>query len=249
MLDVIYWIIPLSILAGFITSVAGGGGILFVTTATAFGLDPLNAMALNRITDIGVICGSLGNYRRVPEVPLKEIVRFIPLTLFGAVIGANFVVELSDTYLQALIVGAAIFAIIITAVQPKPIQSSSNNVIFIGYVIIACVGLWEGMIAMAGATLFILAVHYFFNLDYLKARVVQMYTAIPETLISAGILTMHSTVNLKLGLIAYFSATIGAFLGSKMVVAGGQSYIRVGVMGVSLLMVTKLILIDWLHLF
>ncbi len=247
-MDILYWLIPIAMIAGFITAVAGGGGVLFVTTAVAFGLDPLNALALNRLTDIGVICGSFNNFRRVPEIPTKELIKFMPLMLFGAIIGANLVVDLSDIYLRVLIIGAAVFAIAMIILQPQPNIKSSKKLMILGYFAIALVGLWDGMIAMAGATLFILAANYFFNMDYLKARVVQMYAGIPETLISAGILTFHSAVTLKIGLLAYFSATIGAYLGSKLAVRGGKDYIRIGMIIVSVLMVAKLIFVDWLQL-
>lgn len=235
---------PVAMLAGFVTAIAGGGGIFFVTTGIAMGLPSLNVLALNRITDIGVLTGCFNNFRKVPEIPWRSIKIFTPLFLIGAIGGASFSVSISDATLQITLIGASILAITLVIIKPRPKVSLGRKFFLVGYFCIFLVGFWDGAIAMAGTTFFMIATHYFFGMDYMKARVVNMFTAIPETLTSAAILTYHSTVDLKTGLILYIAAVIGAIIGSKLVITKGHEFIRYGMIGVSLVMISKLIIYD-----
>lgn len=236
--------IPVAALAGLITSIAGGGGILFVTTAIALGMPSLNALALNRITDIGVLTGCFNNFRKVPNIPWRSIKIFTPLFLLGAIAGASFSVSIPDNILQIILVCASIIAISLVIIKPRPKVTAGRKFFILGYFAIFLIGFWDGAIAMAGTTFFIIAAHYFFGMDYMKARVVNMFTAIPETLISAAILTYHSTVDWKMAITLYIAATIGAIIGSKLVITKGHQFIRGGMIAVSLLMIAKLIIYD-----
>ncbi|PCH98752.1 MAG: hypothetical protein COB76_06770 [Alphaproteobacteria bacterium] len=242
--DLLLALIPAAFIAGFITSIAGGGGILFVTTAIALGVPSLNALALNRVTDLGVLTGAFNNFRKVPEIPWRSIKIFTPLFLIGAIAGASFSVSIDEATLQTLLIGAAVLAIGLTIIRPRPQVSGERKWFLIGYFFIFIIGFWDGAIAMAGTTFFMIAAHYFFGMDYMKARVVNMFTAIPETIISAAILITHSTISLSTGLTLYVCAAIGAYVGSKIAITKGQEFIRYGMIAVSVMMIAKLVIYD-----
>lgn len=245
MMDIMLAImIPVAFVAGFITSIAGGGGVIFVTTALALGMPSLNALALNRITDIGVLTGSFNNYRKIPEIPWRAIKIFAPLFLIGAIGGASFAVSIADETLQAILITASIIAITLIIIKPRPRETASRRFIFIGYVMIFLIGFWDGSIAMAGGTFFLIACHYFFQMDYMKARAVNIFTVIPETLVSAAILTYHSTITWQMGLALYIASIAGAYVGSKLAIKKGHEFIRMGMIVVSCLMIAKLVIVD-----
>ena len=237
-------LLPVAVLAGFITSIAGGGGIVFVTTAIAIGVEPLNALALNRVTDLGVLTGSFNNFRKVPHIPLRSLKLFAPLFLFGAIFGASFAVSIPQDILQIILICASILAITLVIVKPQPQLQANKKLLILGYISIALIGFWDGAIAMAGTTFFIIAAHYFFGMDYMKARVVNMFAAIPETIVSTAILTYHSTVTIMMGASLFTAATLGAFIGSKLAVKKGHEFIRTGMIYVSILMIVKLVVYD-----
>lgn len=242
--DLLLVMFPIAVIAGFITSIAGGGGVLFVTSAIALGMEPLNALALNRVTDLGVLTGCFNNFRKVPEIPLRSIKICAPLFLFGAIFGASFAVSIPQDILQIILIVASLIAISLIIIKPRPKITANQKFYVLGYAVIGLVGFWDGAIAMAGTTFFIIAAHYFFNMDYMKARAVNMFTAIPETIVSASIITYHSTVTWVMGISLYLAAVIGAFVGSKLAVKNGHEFIRLGMIGVSLLMIAKLVIYD-----
>jgi uncharacterized membrane protein YfcA len=123
---------------------------------------------------------------------------------------------------------------------------ANKKLLILGYISIALIGFWDGAIAMAGTTFFIIALHYFFGMDYMKARVGHMFTAIPETIVSTAILTYHSTVTIVMGVSLFIAAAIGAFIGSKLAIKKGHEFIRTGMIYVSILMIAKLVIYDFL---
>jgi uncharacterized membrane protein YfcA len=241
---ILFIMIPIAALAGFVTSIAGGGGILFVTSAIALGMPSLNALALNRVTDIGVLTGCFNNFRKVPEIPWRSIKIFTPLFLIGAIFGASFSVSIPDNTLQIILITASVLAISLVIIKPRPQVTAGRKLFLIGYFCVFLVGFWDGAIAMAGTTFFMIATYYFFKMDYLKGRVVHMFVAIPETLVSAAILLYHSTVDWRTAIILYLAAVVGAVIGSKLVITKGHEFIRGGMIAVSCIMIAKLIIYD-----
>lgn len=58
----------LGLVMGFVTSVSGGAGVFAVPTMLAFGIPPINALTLNRFSDVGVVFGAANNYWKAKVV-------------------------------------------------------------------------------------------------------------------------------------------------------------------------------------
>ena len=124
----LYLIIPLSLAMGFVTSISGGGGVFGVPTMLAFGIPPINALALNRISDLGFVSGSLKNYLKTQEFDAKlATVISIPLTL-GAFCGAMFSTHAPTAVLQWVIIFAIFVGIglLLYPVRPKPADTKPH---------------------------------------------------------------------------------------------------------------------------
>lgn len=70
---------------GLVTSISGGAGIFAVPTMLAFGIPPIGALALNRMSDVGVVTGALRNFWKAKIIEhmksTGEWGQFFPLTL------------------------------------------------------------------------------------------------------------------------------------------------------------------------
>ena len=95
-----------SFIMGFVNSIAGGGGVFGVPAMLAIGLPPVNALTLNRISDIGNIVGSLRNYKKVDGFDARLAYLAVPPILIGAFVGANFITGLSEETLNQIVLGA-----------------------------------------------------------------------------------------------------------------------------------------------
>ncbi len=246
----LYLLIPLSFAMGFVNSITGGGGVFGVPALLAMGFPPVNALALNRISDFGYIAGSVRNYMRIPDFRLKFALMITPFILVGAFIGANIVIALDPEMLNIIIVGAVLIGVffLLYPFQPKEDDTARPHYIA-GFIGVFLLGLWDGAFAMAGGTFGVLILVLLFHRSYLGAKSIMTTAAVPETVLSMAILWSNSTVDLEMAGMMFFSSIVGAYIGSKLAIKRGSRFIRYAMIAMALVMVAKLLVFDIFKLF
>lgn len=227
---------------GFITAVSGGAGVFAVPTMLAFGIPPVGVLALNRMSDVGVVLGALRNYWKI--VDWKLAFKVFPFLAVGSYIGAKVVINMSEKDLQMIIPVGVVIGMIFLVKPARPFKSDVQAAKWrkiLGFFMLLVVGVWSGALAMAGATFAVLVLVYFFGKQYVQARSVEVVAAVPETLISAVILVSASTIDYSWLLAMFISSFIGAFLGSKMAIKHGDKFIKAGMVFIGIVMLAKLI--------
>ncbi|RLC35201.1 hypothetical protein DRH14_01405 [Candidatus Shapirobacteria bacterium] len=236
----------LGLTMGLVTSISGGAGVFAVPTMLAFGIPPINVLALNRTSDVGVVFGALRKYHKSKNIDWKlALLVAIPLSI-GALAGVNFVINIPENILNYIIL-AGVFVGTFFLLKPiKPQQvTQSKSFSKLGYVFLLAVGFWSGALGMAGATFAVLVLAHFFNKTFLQARATDIVAAIPETLISTTVLYFGSTVSFAFLLTILVSSFVGAWVGSHLAVKHGSVFIKRGMILISIVMIIKVI-VDFL---
>jgi uncharacterized membrane protein YfcA len=238
----IFLISILGLLMGVISAISGGSGVFGVPTMLALGIPPINVLTLNRMSDVGVVFGALRGYHKAKIIDWKlALIIAIPLAI-GSFIGANTIISLPDKIIKYIILVGVFIGIFFLL---KKTRSDKNNAKamnkWLGLGLMLVVGIWSGLLAMAGATFAVLVLVYFFNKDYLQARSTDIVAAIPETLIAAIVLFMGSTVSIFLIMTMILSSFIGSWIGSHIAVKNGNNFIRKTMIGIAILMLIKVI--------
>jgi len=229
---------------GLVTSISGGAGVFAVPTMLAFGLPPINVLALNRISDVGTVFGALRAYYKSKSIDWKLAgIIAIPLAI-GSFFGASVVVRLPTEILKYVILVGVVIGIFFllkrrTKLKTKP---SKNMISWIGLFLMLLVGIWSGALGMAGAIFAVLILVYFFHKRYLQARSTKIAAAIPETLISATILVMASTTSFLILSTMFISSFVGSWIGSHLAVKRGDNFIRRVMVGIAIVMIIKVII-------
>lgn len=238
----IFLISVLGLVMGFVTSVSGGAGVFAVPTMLAFGIPPISVLALNRMSDVGVVFGALKNYWKV--VNWKLALKIFPFLAVGSYLGANFVIRMDPAHLHSLILFGVVVGMIFLVKPARPfksdVQAAKWRKIF-AFFMLFVVGIWSGALAMAGATFAVLVLVYLFSKKYVEARSIEVVAAIPETLISSVILISAANVNYFWLLAMFLSSFVGAYAGSHMAVKHGDKLIKIAMIGIGLIMLAKLI--------
>lgn len=245
----IVFLIPLGLIMGVITSIAGGAGVFAVPAMLAFGLPPVDTLALNRTSDLGVLIGAARNYSKVGEgFEVKRILLVAALLSLGAFVGAQFSVRVPSDFLRWFIIFAVFVGIffLLYPITPKESANHKPNM-FLGIPVLLCVGFWSGSVGMAGATFAVLVLVTIFRYSFLKARATDIFAAIPETIISTAVLSLHAQASLSYYIAMFLSSALGAYAGSHLAVRRGSNFIRYAMVGVSVLMVIK-VLYDLLYI-
>lgn len=235
----------LGFVMGIVTSISGGAGVFAVPTMLAFGLPPVNVLALNRMSDVGVSFGALRNYWKAKVIDWKLVIKIIPFLALGSYIGANIVVNLPEKSLKYIILVGVFIGMLFLIKPARPFinaQGTSKAKKIFGFLVIFLIGIWNGALAMAGATFAILALVYMFDKYFVEARGIEIVAAIPETLISTTILVLASNVNYIWLLTMFIASFAGAFLGSHLAIKKGDNFIKKCMVLIGVLMIAKVII-------
>lgn len=234
----------LGFVMGIVTSISGGAGVFAVPTLLAFGIPPVNALALNRMSDVGVVLGALRNYWKSRSIDWKLAFKIMPIMAVGSFAGAKVIINVPTEYLKHIVLGGVIIGMIILLRPTRPLmdkhESTPTKMVF-GYFLMLLVGIWGGALAMAGATFAVLVLVYLFGKKFVEARSTDIAAAIPETLIATTILTMASTVSYLWLLTMFISSFCGAFLGSHMAVKRGDAFVKKSMIAIGIVMIAKII--------
>ena len=93
----------IAMLAGFIDSIAGGGGLLTVPSLLAAGLSPAQALATNKLQSVGGSFSASLYFVRRGAVNLNEQWLNIAMTLLGSVLGAILIQRLQADFLRQML--------------------------------------------------------------------------------------------------------------------------------------------------
>lgn len=95
---------PLVFLAGFVDSIAGGGGLISLPAYMAAGVPPHYALGCNKISSsMGTMISTI-RYIKSGAVDFKIVPASIGFALVGSAIGANLALLVSEDFLKAFLI-------------------------------------------------------------------------------------------------------------------------------------------------
>lgn len=146
-----------------VTSISWGAGVFAVPTMLAFGIPPINVLALNRTSDVGVVFGAIRKYSQSKNINWKlAILVAIPLWIW-ALIGSNFVLNIPKDLLNYIILfGVIVWIYFLLKPIKEYTESENESFSILGVIFLLLVGFWSGAFWMAGATFAVLVLVNFF---------------------------------------------------------------------------------------
>ncbi|WP_285726502.1 sulfite exporter TauE/SafE family protein [Psychromicrobium xiongbiense] len=248
--DLSLWTLLLIVVAGFgagwIDAVVGGGGLLQLPVMLMVpGITPVQALATNKMGSIfGTATSSVAYYRRVgPD--LRTALPMAAIALLGSLGGAVLAANLPQSVFKPIIVVALIVVAIFTAATPRlgaetALRHSGSRHHVLAGVIGAGIGFYDGLIGPGTGSFLVIALVSVLGYAFLeasaKAKIVNLAT-------NAGALMFflpHGSLLWGLGLVLGASNMGGAYLGARMAVARGNTFIRVVFLTVVAALILKL---------
>ncbi len=239
-------VIAVGVVAGIINTLAAGGSMITLPVLMALGLPPNMANGTNRIAIFlqNVVGVSSFHKKKVMDFPSGFKVG-IPAAL-GAVAGAFIAVNLNDEVMKLAIAGVMILVFFLILLKPNRWINSHETHPPIPYwvqvIVFFLVGIYGGFI-QAGVGFFLLtSLVLGSGYDLVKSNALKLFVILLYTPIALLIFFLHKDVNLWMGLLLAVGNMTGAWLGTKIAVKWGASFIRWVVLGAILVASAKLIL-------
>jgi uncharacterized protein len=239
----IFW--SVSIFAGFVDSIAGGGGLITIPALLAAGLPTTSALATNKLQGtFGSFSASL-NFIRKGYVSLGELWLAIAFTFVGAAVGTILVQSLDPGFLRGaipflLIASAAYFAFSPRAGDIEGQQRMS----YPAFAALVCtaIGFYDGFFGPGTGSFFAAAHVALLGFPLTKATAHTKVLNFTTNFASLMFFIAGGKILWMLGCVMGTGQFLGARLGSQFVIGRGGAAIRPVLVTVCLVMTAKLLL-------
>ncbi len=232
--------------AGWIDAVVGGGGLLQLPALLLIpGISPVQALATNKLASVFGTATSSATYYRRAKPDLRTALPMAIIALIGSFGGAAVATVLPPAAFKPIIVIALLAVALFTAFRPQ--MGAATQLRFHGHkhhIMAGAAGLgigfYDGMIGPGTGTFLVITLVALLGYDFLqasaKAKIVNLAT-------NAGALMLfipHGAVLWLLGGILAVANVAGSYLGSRMAISRGTTFIRVVFLVVVIALIGKL---------
>ena len=208
-----------AVFASAIGTLIGGASIITIPVLILLGLPPHTAIGTDRFGIIGV--GVAGWY----EFHKKGLINYrigwivaIPV-LFGSALGANIVLQISESVLKVVIVVTTIiltvFLLLNSGMGVEKRKTAINKKEYIiGAVLSFIVGIYGGFYGAMAGTFSMYILIAWFRQTFIQSAATQKLASISMTVTAATIFSMHDAIDYSLGLAMLTGCLVGSYLGA-----------------------------------
>lgn len=233
-----------ALIAGFIDSIAGGGGLLTVPALLAVGIPPANALATNKLQSCGGSFSASLYFVRQRMVNLKEIKLSIALAFVGSLLGSYLILKINADYLRLLLPILTISVGLYFLLCPKIGEQDRNRRLSeqqFAILVAMIIGFYDGFFGPGAGSFYALGYVTLAGFNLTKATAHTKVLNFTSNLAGLLFFIISGKVFWIIGLVMLVGQFIGARLGAKMVISKGKKLIRPMLIIVSCVMSIKLI--------
>jgi hypothetical protein len=233
-----------AIMAGFVDSIAGGGGLLALPSLLLAGLDPMAALATNKLQgSFGTFSASYAFWRKGRLAPSRHLAT-IAMIFAGACAGVVAVAYLPTTWLTAamplLLIVIALYFAFSPRLSNDPAQSRLPPKVF-SFGLAPLIGFYDGLFGPGTGSFFMLALVSLFGLGVVEATGRTKLFNFTSNIASLVVFALSGSIVWTIGLLMGLGQVLGAQLGARLAIRNGAKIIRPVLVVVCLAMAAKLL--------
>jgi uncharacterized protein len=222
----------MSFLAGFIDSIAGGGGLILIPSLLLAGLPPQTALGTNKFAAIFGTSTALVNFIRNKKVIWKIAVAGLAFSLIGSVLGTKTILYFDQNTAAKVIAVMLPIAVIVTLLPKRQLKTSgaafTKKDIFL-YTPLICfaIGFYDGFFGPGTGTFLIFGFYVFLGLHLLNASAISKVFNVASNSGSFVTFVIAGKILYAVGIPIAVCNVFGAYLGSTLAIKKGQGFIKV----------------------
>lgn len=239
---------PLVFLAGFVDSIAGGGGLISLPAYMIAGLPAHTAIATNKLSSTLGTVVSTGRFLKNGYVPVKLSLCAAVMALIGSAVGANISMLLPESILRGmLLVVLPIVAFYVLknktmGEDEKTGTLPQKQMLLIAMGAALVIGVYDGIYGPGTGTFLILILTGLARMDLRSAAGATKVINLSSNIAALITFIVHGQVYWSLGLCAAAFCICGHYLGSGLVTKDGKKIVRPVVLVVLVILFLKIIL-------
>lgn len=239
---------PLLFLAGFVDSIAGGGGIISLPAFLLTGMPPHLALGSNKFSSFMGTTVSTARFFKNGFIDLKLVPPTIVFALLGSLLGANLTLLVPENVIKYLL----IFVLPIVAffvLKKKNFDSeqhtepiSRKKQVIIAILASFVVGCYDGFYGPGTGTFLILIYTILAKMNIKTASGNAKVVNFSSNLAAVTTFIINGKVLFLLSIVAGLFSIAGNFIGSGLVIKNGSKIIRPIIIVVLILLLTKIVI-------
>lgn len=238
---------PLTFLAGFVDSIAGGGGLISLPAFLMAGVPPHMALGTNKLGSVMGTATSVWRFSKNGFIQWKKTVWFLMAALVGSTLGANLALHVSEQivkYMMVAILPVVAFYVLRNKKLGEDLQAhtiAEKKAFLIALAIAFALGTYDGFYGPGTGTFLILLLTG--AAKYTMKEAAGTTKAINLASNAAAVVTfiLSGKVIYTLGLAAALCNILGNYIGSGMVMSNGQKIVRPLILIVLSIMFVKIL--------
>ncbi|PIE33920.1 hypothetical protein CSA56_09530 [candidate division KSB3 bacterium] len=215
--------------AGFVDSIAGGGGLIALPVILSLGLPTPLALGTNKLQGSFGTASASYNYFRKGNIRFQECYVGIIFTLVGAAIGTWTIQQLDPEFLTYIIPVLLLVIFIHTLFSPKlgyveQAPKMSPNFFFTVFGLI--LGFYDGFFGPGTGAFWIAALLVLGGFNMTKAVGLTRIMNFISNIVALCLFAMGGNILYSAGLCMALGQIVGAHLGSNLAMRRGAHFIR-----------------------
>lgn len=234
--------------AGFIDSIAGGGGLISLPMLLTVGVPPQVALGTNKLQGtFGVLTSSFHFIRR-GKVNLRDCRVGIVATFLGAVAGAVFVQRLDPAFIGRIVPFLLLLVLVYTVFtknlgveDQRPKMASIPFFVLFGLLL----GFYDGFFGPGTGSFWTALLLFALGYNMTKAIGVTRVMNLTSNVVALAVFIIGGNVNIAAGLVMAAGQVIGARIGANMAITRGVAFIRPVFIAVVMVTVLRLFYLNY----
>ncbi|MCL2873950.1 MAG: TSUP family transporter [Defluviitaleaceae bacterium] len=223
---------PLIFLAGFIDSIAGGGGTIGIPAYMLTGMPVHFALGTNKFSMTIGTAVAAGRFIKNKAVDFQTVAVSVIFALIGSALGALIALSISDRSIRlALIIILPCVAVFLAFRKGKvyegdPESLSLRKKIVLATLVGSFMGIFDGLIGPGTGTFGIIAYNAFMKYDFRTASGNAKVVNLASNFGAFATFALHGNVIFILGIPAALCCIAGNYVGSGFALRKGAKLIR-----------------------
>jgi uncharacterized membrane protein YfcA len=243
-----YWQLPLlfatGLAAGFVDSIAGGGGLITLPVLLSFGVGPKEALGTNKLQATFGSGSAAAHYALAKTVSLRDCLRGFLYTLIAAALGAVAVQQVDPSFLRKaiplLLIAVAVYVLFKPKLGTEELPPRMSWGLF-DLVFGLGIGFYDGFFGPGTGTFWAMAYMLALGFNMTRATGYTKVMNFASNLSSLVFFLIGGKVYFAMGLTMGIGQLLGARIGSRMVITRGTRLIRPIFLAVVLTLTLKLL--------
>ncbi|MEZ5528877.1 MAG: TSUP family transporter [Porticoccaceae bacterium] len=237
-------LVVIAFIAGFVSSIAGAGGVLTLPALLWAGLPPISALATNKLQSTLGTLSSTWNFFRKGHLDLKPLLPSMATAFIGSCAGTLTVQQVGNETLSrlipALLIVIGLYFLITPRVTDEHREGRLTHMQF-AFTAAPLMGFYGGFFGPGMGSIFPFLMVWLMGYGLRKATAQTKAMVLAVNGVSATIFIIGGHVIWPLAIAMSLAQIIGARLGSNLVISRGAALVQPVIIAVTLIVALKLL--------